>query len=140
MVRQAVQADPRFQVSTLELDRSGPSYTVDTVRALRREYPDAEIFLIMGVDQFRELASWREPEALAGLVRFAVMDRGGESARGVAPDVPGADRALSIPVRRVDVSATAIRAAIREGRDASSWLPPGVERIIEREGLYSSRE
>jgi nicotinate-nucleotide adenylyltransferase len=140
MVRQAVQADPRFEVSTLELERSGPSYTVDTVRALRHEYPDAELFLVMGIDQFRELASWHEPEELVRLVRLAVMDREGESAEATVPSVPGAERALSVPVGRVDVSATAVRAAIREGREVSSWLPPGVERIIEREGLYSSDE
>lgn len=138
MVREAATADPRFQVSTLELDRPGPSYTIDTVRAVRADLPEAELYLIIGVDQFRELESWHQPQELLRLIRLAVMDREGESARSVVVAVPGAEDASFVPVRRVDVSSTAVRSAIGEGRDIGDWLPPGVAAFIEREGLYSA--
>jgi len=138
MVREAVRADPRFEVSTLELERPGPSYTVDTLRELRASEPDSEIYLIMGVDQYEDLQTWHRPEELLGMARLAVMDRGGKSARAASPHVAGAEDAVFVPVRRVDVSSTAIRADVREGRDASASLPAGVAAIIEREGLYSA--
>lgn len=138
MVREAIRADPRFEVSSLELERAGPSFTVDTVRALHEEHPDAELYLILGVDQYKELATWHEPEALLGLVRLAVMDREGESARSASVGVPGAEDALFVPVRRIDVSGTALRAELAEGRDVGHRLPPGVAAIVERERLYSA--
>lgn len=138
MVEEAVRADPRFEACTTELERPGPSYTVDTVRALRRAAPEDELYLIMGVDQYRELATWREPQALLEMVRLAVMDREGESARETPASVPGAESALFVPVRRVDVSSTDVRSAVREGRDVSAWLPPGVAAIVARERLYSA--
>jgi nicotinate-nucleotide adenylyltransferase len=136
MVREAVRADPRFQVCTLELERAGPSYTVDTARALHEREPEAELYLIMGVDQYKELSTWHRPEELLALVRLAVMDRDGESARAASAGVSGAEDAVFVPVRRVDVSSTAVRAAVRDGRDPSPWLPDGVAAIIRREGLY----
>ncbi|HET9949726.1 MAG TPA: nicotinate-nucleotide adenylyltransferase [Longimicrobiales bacterium] len=138
MVRAAAEGDPRFRVETLELERDEPSYTVDTVRELRARYPDAELFLVLGADQLRAFPSWREPERIVEDVRLAVMDRGGDSAREVARGVPGGDRAVFVPVRRVDVSSTAVRARVREGRDISALVPERVREIIAREGLYST--
>lgn len=138
MVREAVHADPRFEVCTLELERPGPSYTLDTLRALHAMEADAELYLIIGVDQYKELGSWRRPEELLTLARLVVMDREGESAREARPGIPGAGEAVFVPVTRVDVSSTAVREAVRERRDTSAWLPPGVAAIIDREGLYSA--
>ena len=137
MVREAVLCDPRFEVSTLEVERAGPSYAVDTLRALRAELPDAELFLIIGADQFRDFNAWRDPEEIMRHARLAVMDRAGESALMLAGSVPAGHRALIVPVRRIDVSSTEVRAAVREGRDVGAALPAGVAAIIEREGLYS---
>jgi nicotinate-nucleotide adenylyltransferase len=89
MVRAAAASDPRFEVSTLEVDREGPSYMVDTVRELRRALPDAELFLIIGADQLKSFATWRDPHGILELVRLAVMDRAGEKA--------GADIEASVP-------------------------------------------
>lgn len=138
MVREAVASDPRFEVSTLELDRPGPSYAVDTVRALRADMPEAELFLIIGADQLRDFNRWRAPEEIVRHVRLAVMDREGESARALADTVPGGQEALFLPVRRVDVSSTSVRAAVREGSTVEGWVPAGVRAIIDREGLYSA--
>lgn len=137
MVREAARADERFEVSTVEIDRPGPSWTVDTVRTLRAELPHAELFLILGIDQFRDFATWRDPDEILRHVTLAVMDREGESAEAIADAVPGGRQAVFVPVRRVDVSSTAVRAAAREGRDLRAWVPEGVAAIIERERLYS---
>jgi nicotinate-nucleotide adenylyltransferase len=136
MVRAAAAADPRFEVSTLEMDRPGPSYTIDTLRELRRRMPDAELVLIIGTDQFASFATWREPAAVAALARLAVMDRAGDRAADVDPGVPVGDPVF-VPVRRVDVSSTDVRARRRAGEDVHDLVPQGVRAIIERERLYS---
>jgi nicotinate-nucleotide adenylyltransferase len=136
MVRAAVASDPRFEVSTVEIDRPGPSYTIDTLRELRRSLPDAELYLIGGADQFASFATWREPAAVAELARLAVMDRAGDRAADVRPDVPVGEAVL-VPVRRVDVSSTDVRARTRAGDDVGDSVPDPVRAIIERERLYS---
>ena len=138
MVRAAAAGDPRFEVSTLEIDRDGPSYTVDTLRELRRSMRDAELYLIMGADQFASFGTWREPDAIVRLARLAVMDRAGDRAADVEPGVPVGD-AVFVPVRRVDVSSTDVRARRRAGEDLGDSVPEAVRAIIERERLYSGR-
>jgi len=138
MVRAAAAADPRFEVSTVEMDRPGASYMVDTVKSLRATYPTADLYLIIGADEFRAFASWRRPEEIVGLVRLAVMDRAGESAATFRDGVPGGDEAVFVPVRRVDCSSSDIRARRRRGEDVGAWLQEGVRAIIERERLYSA--
>lgn len=138
MVGAAVRSDPRFEASAIECERPGPSYTADTLEALRRAMPEAELVLILGADQFADMASWREPERILRLAELAVMDREGASARLARPDLAGAERARFVPVRRVDVSSTLVRQQAAEGRDVTELVPPGVAEIIEREGLYAA--
>ena len=138
MVRAAATADPRFEVCTLELERSGPSYTVETIRALRREHPEDELFLILGADQVATLSTWRDPREIARSARLAVMDRGGESAAAAAAAHPAAAEAVVVPVRRVDVSSTDVRERVRDGLGIDHLVPAGVRTIIERERLYSA--
>jgi len=137
MVQAAVAGDSRFEADPSELRRPGPSYTVDTVRALRHRFPGAEIFLILGSDQVAQFKEWRDPEGILEHVRLAVMDRGGESATAAARSAGVVDKAVVVPVRRVDVSSTRIRALRGEGRDIGDLVPDGVREIIERERLYS---
>jgi len=137
MVRAAASGDPRFDVSTLELERPGASYTVDTVRALRGELPDAELYLVLGVDQLALFETWREPEVILEHARLAVMDRDGRSAADAARCLPDGARAVLVPVRRVDVSSTEVRRRVREGRSITGLVPESVRTIIERERLYS---
>lgn len=135
MVRAAIAADPRFGASDLEIRREGPSYTVDTLETLSRgEASGAELFVIMGVDQYRAFESWHRPEEIRELATLAVMDRGGE---GVDPGVAEDDESVvRVPVRRVDVSSTEVRAAAGRGEPVDDLVPPTVARIIEDEGLY----
>lgn len=145
MVRAITAGDERFRVSELEVAREGPSYTVDTLRALREsEPPGTDLFLIMGVDQYRAFESWREPDAIRSMATLAVMDRRGESvddtAVGDAADGPGGGRGregvVRVPVGRVDVSSTRVRAAADRGDSIAEMVPAEVLRIIDAEGLY----
>lgn len=138
MVRAACRADPRFELCTVEMNRPGPSYMVDTVAELARRLPDAELFLILGADQFRGFDAWRNPHEIVRHVRLAVMDRAGESVEASRERVPGGVDAVHVPVHRVDVSSTDVRERCSRGDDVSALVPSGVHAIIEREGLYSA--
>lgn len=137
MTRAAAAGEPRFEVSELEIRRPGPSYTVDTLRELRTAHPDADLFLILGADQIRTFATgWREPETILELATLALMDRAGDDAAEASPDLPGMERAVHVPVPRVDVSSTEVRALVAGGGDVSGLVPSGVLAVMEREGLY----
>ncbi|MDZ7780336.1 MAG: nicotinate (nicotinamide) nucleotide adenylyltransferase [Gemmatimonadota bacterium] len=141
MVRRAAALDPRFEVDTRELERPPPSYTADTLEAIRGDFPDAELFLILGADQFEQFGRWRDPERIVAAARLAVMDRDETPARVFAPDVaeavPGLrDATVFVPVRAVDVSSTAVREAVARGEDPAGSVPEGVARSIRARGLY----
>ena len=139
MVRAATRADSRFEVADLELSRDGPSYTVDTLRALKADRPGAQFFLIMGADQIRTFEhGWKDPVEILRLATPVLMDREGQVAPAVAPKLPGMERALHVPVTRVDISSSEVRALVAAGRDAGTLVPPGVEAVIRRERLYRS--
>jgi nicotinate-nucleotide adenylyltransferase len=136
MVRAAAQGDERFEVCTLELERTGPSYTVDTVRALRSDLPDDELFLMLGADQFRDFERWRDPGAIKAEVRLAVMQRGTEAPGPAASVAPAPARVIFVSVTPVDLSSTDVRDRVRAGGDVSGLVPPGVLRVIRRDRLY----
>ncbi len=136
MVRAACEADPRFEACSVEVERPGPSFMVDTVKELTRWFPGAELFLIVGADEFRVFDSWRDPDQIVRFVRLAVMDRAGASAVGFRDDVPGGRDAEFVPVRRIDVSASEVRGRVRRGENIDHCVPDAVRAIIEREGLY----
>ena len=125
MVELAVRGDPRLRASRAELARSGPSYTVDTLRCFREERPDAELVLLIGADAAAELPRWREADAVASLARVEVFARDGGAAGGGALRVP-----------RLDISSTAIRALVRAGRSIRYWVPDAVAEYIAARRLY----
>lgn len=134
MLEAAVEGDARLRVSRIEVERSGPSYTVDTLRELARLHPGEELHLIIGVDQLREFSSWRQPEEVARLARLVVMAREGLDPADVAPGVGVAYE--TVRVTRVDLSSTSVRRRVREGRSVRYRVPEAVRRIIEDEELY----
>ena len=136
MVLAATAEDARFEVSDVETAREGPSYTVDTLGEVRRKFPHATLYFIVGADEYDALATWRAPEQVLELTRLAVMDRGGARAADNMPDVAGADAAEFVAVERIDISSTRVRTHIAAGLDAADLVPPGVAMIIERAGLY----
>ena len=133
MLEAAVAGTVGLEVSRLELERSGPSYTVDTLRELA--LPRDALHLVIGVDQLEALHTWKEPEELARLARLVVMAREGRDPREVVPRV---DLEYEVvPVTRVDLSSTGIRRRIAEGRSVRYRLPEAVLKIVEEENLYA---
>jgi nicotinate-nucleotide adenylyltransferase len=131
MVRAAIAGDPRFAADDLELRRTGPSYTVDTLRELRRREPRAALFFLTGADNLRDLPRWREPDEIARLATLAVVSRAGESLPADA-----AYPATAVAVTRVDVSSTEIRRRVAAGLSIRYLVPEAVRAVIERERLY----
>jgi len=133
----ATCANPHFVASRIELERPGPSYTLDTLRALRDAHPQAELYFVTGADAVRELLTWREPQQLVALCRLVAVTRPGydlaglerdlgELARGVAPlEAPG-----------VNISSTQIRERVAQGRSIKYLTPAAVETYIAKHGLY----
>lgn len=131
MVRAAIEGDSRFQADDIELRRPGPSYTVDTLRSLAERHPGAELVLLIGADNLREIPGWREPGEILRLARLAVLSRDGA---GVPPDAPVP--ADAVEVTRVDVSATEVRRRAAAGETIRYLVPDAVRALVERRGLY----
>ena len=135
----AVAKDDRFAVSRLELDRGGPSYTVDTLRTIHAGSPGDDLTFIVGGDVAQGLPSWREPEAILELATVAVAEREGIRRQDIAERVsalPGAGRLVFFDFPRMDVSSSQIRRRVREGRPIRYLVPDDVARVIGARGYY----
>ncbi len=129
LVREAFRGDDRIAVSDLEVGREEPSYTVDTLARIRRERSPDELWCVVGVDQLRELDTWREPGRIAELARLAVMSRAG---RRPSPDDAPIEVAFTpVEVTRVDLSSTRIRERLRAGRSIRYLVPDRIRGRIE---------
>jgi nicotinate-nucleotide adenylyltransferase len=137
MCRLAVGGEPGLEVCALEIERGGPSYTVDTLRAIDESHPDSELTFIVGADMALTLPTWREPRALVGLARLAVAERQ-HGARGDILKVLaqlGADVAfLDMPA--VDISSSLVRERVHDGEPIDGLVAPGVAAYIAEHGLY----
>ena len=131
MVALAGAGYPAFVASSLELEREGPSYTVDTVRTLRG--PDTRVFLIVGSDTWPEMAAWREAEALLEEVGLAVVSRPGEPA-GAGPGCALGVRVVEEP--GLPISASDLRRRAAQGRSLRGLVPHAVADYIQKRGLY----
>ena len=126
-------------VSSIEIDRAGPSYTVDTLRQIHASQPGDELTFIVGGDMAWSLPSWREPEAILGLASVAVAERVGarrEEVRGRLEALAGAAAITYIDVPRLDISSSALRRRVREGRPLDYLVPDPVADYIEQRRLY----
>lgn len=130
MVALATAGQPAFAASDVELERPGPSYTVDTLRAWRRERPQDELVLLLGSDAFAEMESWREAGTVLGLCRVAVMTR-----PGAAPAAAETD-ALRVEGPGLPVSSSEIRQRVKAGRSVRYLVPDAVADYIQKRGLY----
>jgi nicotinate-nucleotide adenylyltransferase len=141
MCRLATAGDERVGVSELEIQRGGPSYTVDTLRALHEASPQDELTFVAGGDMAASLPGWREPEEVLRLARFAVAEREGtdraEVERALA-GLEGRDRLVFFEMPRVEVSSSAIRRGIAAGRPVRDLVPDAVARYIDEHGLYGA--
>jgi nicotinate-nucleotide adenylyltransferase len=150
MTRLAVREHPRFEVSEVELNRPGPSYTVDTLEAL---HPRGDLYLIVGSETFLDLLAWRDPRRLARLARLVVVPR---SSTGFDPDSPAAQKVLQelglpgfvgdvdageqapilVPAASLPISGSDLRRRAREGRSLAYRMPEAVAAYIREHRLY----
>jgi nicotinate-nucleotide adenylyltransferase len=141
MCEYATAADDRFEVSRIEVDRPGPSYTVDTLRALHARDEGDELFLILGGDQAAALPRWREPEEVLRLATVAVAEREElrrEKVRAEMQPLAGADAVVFFDMPRIDVSSTLVRRRVAEGRPISYLVPGNIANLIGAQGLYGA--
>jgi len=143
MVEAAVAHEPRFVVDDIEVRRAGPSYTLDTVKALQAQHPDAaQWVLIIGQDQYANLATWHDWPELLQRVNLAVACRGDQVVTAPAALQDHPHTVTRLPLPPMPVSSTDIRARLARGADPASLAPslvsPGVARYIAHHQLYAA--
>ena len=131
----ATASNPQFTVSRVDIDREGPTYTIDTLRDLKRDRPDAELFFITGADAVAQILSWRDHDELWDLAHFVAVSRPGHvlSTDGLPP---GDVSQLEVPA--LAISSTDCRSRVREGDPVWYLVPDGVVQYIAKHHLYRS--
>jgi nicotinate-nucleotide adenylyltransferase len=128
-----------LEVSRIEVDRGGPSYTADTLEAMAAAEPGALLWFVLGADQLAGLPTWRDPERILAAARLAVVPRAGHDARALAGEIaPGRVDLLDVP--EIGVSSSMIRERMAAGLPIRFLVPPAVEESLRREGLVASAE
>ena len=145
MVRLAVARNPSFSVSETEVLRSGPSYTVDTLEELLSEYgPHVELFVLLGLDALRELPRWHRPQRVLELVTLVGLSRPGETGvdlRSLDTIRPGtAEEVVWIDGPQIGISGRELRDRVSAGVSIRYWVPEGVARYVEEQGLYAGSQ
>jgi nicotinate-nucleotide adenylyltransferase len=137
----AVAADARFGVSRIEIDRPGPSYTVDTLRELRARSPEDELVLLIGGDQAAALGSWRDPEEILSLAVVGVAERDEWRREEIASRLGALcsrDRVRFFDMPRIDVSSTMVRRRAGSGKPIRYLVPDKVANFIGAQSLYGA--
>jgi len=142
LVELAIADDERFSASRIELDREGPSYTVDTLEQLLEQSPEDELFLILGGDQAAALASWHEPEKVLERATLAVFERMSWGRNAIVIKIgrmPGAERVRYLDMPLIQVSSSAVRRRVREGVPIRYLVPDKVVEYIATHELYGGQ-
>lgn len=140
LVELAIEGDGRLDVTGLEVERAGPSYTVETLETLHRSEPAEQLTLILGADQALRLADWNEPERVLELARVAVAERVGVTGADVVEalvGLPGAEAIESFDMPRLDVSSSLVRERVAAGLPIRYLVPERVAEHVEHHGLYA---
>lgn len=135
MVELAVAGHPLFTVSRVDIDRAGPTYTVQTLTDLAVRHPDAELFFVLGNDAYAGIDSWKDSEMLTELAQLVVMVRADRAEGGVFPLKP---RVNLMEIAALPISATEIRQRVRDGKSIAGLVPEEVERYIHEHHLYGA--
>ena len=136
MVRLAVAGEARFRFESCEIERSGPSYSIDTVLELQRREPATQWLLLLGQDQLARLHTWHRWRELVAHVHLAVANRAGEAPR-MPPELAELGLSLAeVPLPSMAISSTDIRARVAAGLDIATLVPAAVARYIDEHGLY----
>ncbi len=139
MVQQAIANNPRFVLSQVDITRPGPHYTVDTLRLLNAQFPEADLYFLMGGDSLHDIASWRDPSGIINNARLAVMRRPGATPdlSGLEAQLPGiTGRVVFVDAPIIGISATMLRERLRLNRSIRYLAPETVERYIHQHALY----
>ena len=134
MVCAALADEPQMEASRIELDRPGPSYTADTLRTVQKQYPEASLYLILGMDSLIDLPRWRQPDVILHHARLLVVPRPG--AWEPPPSLEGHYDVL--PFEKTPLSSTRIRARIAAGEPCEDCVPPAVMKMIREKGVYNA--
>lgn len=149
MVRCAVAGDPRFEVSAIEIDRGGLSFTVDTLSELADRSPGDARYLLLGADVLATFAKWRQPARILELATLAIFTRAVGEERDARALWEGFSKGwreahgggslpepVFLPSRRVDVSSTEVRSRVANGKSIHGFVPDAVAKYIAERGLY----
>jgi len=139
MVRRAIAANPYFKLSTLEVERPGPSYTVDTMTMLQKQLgSEARLFFILGHDTLAELPLWKEPKKLVQLCRLVVAPRlGSKDLKHLETSIPGLpDKVIQLDMPVIAISSSEIRQRIAQGLSVRYLVPAEVEKYIAEQKIY----
>ena len=140
MLQLALAGSPLDEISTIDVDRSGPSYTADTLELLRQQVAPATLVFLMGEDSLRDLPTWHEPERILAAAELAVAGRPGVDVNldAITRAIPALRGRVHIAVtEEVPISSSEIRTRVRENRAIEGLVPPEVESYIREHGLYS---
>jgi nicotinate-nucleotide adenylyltransferase len=131
----ATASNPRFQVSRVDIDRDGPTYSVDTIRDLAASFPGAELFFITGADALGQILSWKDADEALRLAKFIGVTRPGfELSAGHLPS----DSVTLIDVPALAISSSDVRARVAAGQPVWYLVPDGVVQYINKHGLYTT--
>jgi len=141
----ATVGNPFFEVSRVEIDRPGPSYTIETVRHFKGLYPDQTVYFITGADAILEMVTWRHPEELLKMCEFIAVTRPGYDLKGLVAlqETFGQDAVKKVHPYRVTalaISSSELRHRVSQGRSIRYLVPEPVEEFIHKMGLYKKPE
>ena len=139
MVRRAIADNTYFKLCTIEVERPGPSYTVDTLTMLQKQLGnEASFFFILGRDTLAELPSWKEPKKLIQLCQLVVAPRlGAKDLKNLETEMPGLlDKVIQLDMPVIGISASGIRQRIAQGLSIRYWVPAEVEKYITEHKIY----
>jgi len=145
MVRLALAGKPYFKLSTLEIERGGPSYTVDTIAELQAQLGIGdELFFILGWENLVELPQWKEPARLVKMCRLVAVPRPGyphPDLKALEAAIPGlSQRVIFLDRPQIDINASAIRSRVARGLSIEHFVPEAVDRYIHQHGLYAAAQ
>ena len=141
MMEMAIADNPAFSVCRVDLDRPGPHFTTDTLALLQQDYPEAELFFLMGGDSLAQFVSWRDPGGIVCRAQLAVMQRPGHTPdlQTLEQAVPGiANRLVWLDVPHLNLASSDLRRRVQESLPLRYLVPPSVETYIREHRLYEA--
>lgn len=139
LVAAAIAGEPAFAISRVDVDRPGPHWAADTVALLQAEFPNAELFYLMGGDSLRDLPTWGRPREFVSCCTLGVLRRPGDEVdlASLEQKIPGlTERLRFVDVPPLNIASHEVRQRVRAGQPIDQLVPPAVARLIEDRGLY----